>query len=169
LLVWRYTPAIGNYYTPKRCLLIVSSFERKSSEVVFVGEKSMTVTLGYAGALGLWFLVLSVRVIQGRVGPGNPSLGDDGNPAMLRRIRGHGNFAEYVPLILGMIGFLELSGEPKWAIHALGASLLIGRILHGYAFSFTDNNPIGRTGGVVLTLVSLLATSCLCLYRAFLG
>lgn len=129
----------------------------------------MTVTLGYAGALGLWFLVLSVRVILGRVGPGNPSLGDGGKTEMLRRIRGHGNFAEYVPLVLAMIGFLELSGEPKWIIHALGASLLAGRLLHGYAFSFTENNPFGRTGGVVLTLVCLFAASSLCLYRASLG
>lgn len=129
----------------------------------------MTVTLGYAGALGLWFLVLSIRVIQGRTGKGNPSLGDGGSPAMLRKIRGHGNFAEYVPFLLGMIGFLEISGEPKWLIHALGASLLVSRLLHGYAFSFTDNNPFGRTAGAALTLVLLLVASCLCLYRAYLG
>jgi uncharacterized membrane protein YecN with MAPEG domain len=129
----------------------------------------MHVTLGYAGALGLWFLVLSIRVIQGRVGKGNPSLGDGGKPEMLRRIRGHGNFAEYVPLILVMIGFLELAGDPKWLIHALGASLLLGRLLHGYAFSFTENHPIGRTGGVVLTLACLLVSSCACLYQALAG
>lgn len=129
----------------------------------------MMITLGYAGALGLWFFVLSVRVIQGRIGPGNPSLGDGGNPMMLRRIRGHGNFAEYVPLLLAMIGFLELSGEPKLVIHILGATLLLGRLLHGFAFSFTENSPFGRTGGVALTLLCLLAASSLCLYRALAG
>ena len=64
----------------------------------------MTITLLYAGLLAIWFLVLSIRVIQGRMGPGNPSLGDGGNPVMLRRIRGHANFAEYVPLILLLMG-----------------------------------------------------------------
>ena len=89
----------------------------------------MSITLLYAGALALWFLVLSIRVVQGRVGPGNPSLGDGGNPLMLRRIRAHANFAEYVPMILVMMGFLELNGQPKWEIHLLGAMLLIARLL----------------------------------------
>lgn len=129
----------------------------------------MIVTLGYAGALALWFLVLSIRVILGRTGPGKPSLGDGGDPLMVRRIRGHGNFAEYVPLILLMCGLLEYSGERKWIVHALGATLLVGRLLHGYAFSFTANSPVGRFAGASLTLVALLAASVLCLYRAFLG
>ena len=131
----------------------------------------MTVTLVYAGALGLWFLALSLRVVLGRVGPGNPSLGDGGNPDLLRRIRGHGhgNFAEYVPIILVMIGFLELSGEPRWVLHCLGLFLLLGRLLHGYALCFTQGFVFGRTGGILLTLMALLGSSGLCLYRGLLG
>jgi hypothetical protein len=129
----------------------------------------MSVTLLYAGALGLWFLALSIRVVLGRVGPGNPGLGDGGNPAMLRRIRGHGNFAEYVPLILLMMGFLELTSEPRWVLHCLGLSLLLGRLLHGYALSFTAEFPFGRTTGILLTLISLLGASGLCLYRGLPG
>jgi uncharacterized membrane protein YecN with MAPEG domain len=60
----------------------------------------MTVTPIYAGLLAIVFVLLSARVILGRFGPGNPSLGDGGNLDMLRRIRGHANFAEYVPLTL---------------------------------------------------------------------
>jgi hypothetical protein len=129
----------------------------------------MSVTLLYAGALGLWFLVLSIRVVLGRVGPGNPGLGDGGNPALQRRIRGHGNFAEYVPLILAMMGFLELSAEPRWVLHCLGLSLLLGRLLHGYALSFTQQWALGRTAGILLTLIALLGASGLCLYRGLPG
>lgn len=125
----------------------------------------MSVTLLYAGALGLWFAVLSIRVIMGRVGPGNPGLGDGGNPALQRRIRGHGNFAEYVPLVLVLMGFLELSAEPHWVLHCLGLSLLAGRLLHGYALSFTREFPFGRTAGILLTLIALLGASGLCLCR----
>lgn len=125
----------------------------------------MPVTLVYAGALGLWFLALSIRVVLGRIGPGSPGLGDGGSPAMLRRIRGHANFAEYVPLILALIGFLELSAEPRWVLHCLGLALLLGRVLHGYALSFTAGFPFGRTAGILLTLVALLGASGLCLYR----
>ncbi|MGH8432238.1 MAG: MAPEG family protein [Solimonas sp.] len=129
----------------------------------------MNVTLIYTGALAIWFLVLSMRVVQGRMGPGNPGLGDGGNPMMLRRIRGHANFAEYVPLILLMMAFLELSGLSKWVVHCLGAMLLVGRLLHGYALSFTKDHPFGRTAGILLTFVSLLTGGGLCLYQGLQG
>ncbi|MDE0854430.1 MAG: MAPEG family protein [Nevskia sp.] len=129
----------------------------------------MTVTPLYAGALALWFLLLSLRVVRGRVGPGNPSLGDGGNPRMQRLIRGQGNFAEYVPLILVLIGLLEQNGAPHWLLHGLGATLLLGRLLHGYALSFTQESVFGRSAGIALTFVALLASGVLCLLRGLHG
>jgi uncharacterized membrane protein YecN with MAPEG domain len=132
-------------------------------------EFTVTVTPLYAGALALWFMVLSVKVVQARVGPGNPSLGDGGDPKVLRLMRGHANFAEYVPLILVLMGLLELNGLPKWALHGLGATLLAGRLLHGYALSFTQGFVFGRSAGIALTLLPLLAGGGLCLYRGVQG
>lgn len=129
----------------------------------------MSVTLLYAGALALWFVILSLRVIQTRMGPKGPELGDGGNQKILRRIRGHANFAEYVPLVLVLMGFLELNGLPRPVIHALGASLLAGRLLHGYALSFTQGHVFGRTAGIILTLLPLLAGGALSLYRGLAG
>lgn len=122
----------------------------------------LAITSLYAGALALWFLVLSVRVVLGRAGPGKPSLGDGGDPMMQRRIRGHANFAEYTPLVLLLIGLLELGGQPGWVVHALGATLLAGRLLHGWAFSFTASSVFGRSAGIVLTFLVLLASAALC-------
>src|SRR5207244_6466591 len=102
--------------------------------------------------LALWFALLSIRVVRSRVGPERPGLGDGGNPLMLRVIRGHANFAEYVPLVLLLIGIAELGGLPKWALHLLGVTLLIGRLLHGYALSFTQGFVAGRSIGIALTL-----------------
>lgn len=121
------------------------------------------ITMLYGGALALWFLVLSLRVIQGR-GKGGPGLGDGGDLDMQRRIRAHGNFAEYVPIILILIGFLEISGSSDWLVHALGGSLLAGRLLHGYAFAFTEKSVVGRTGGIVLTLLALLVSGVMSAY-----
>ena len=126
------------------------------------------ISLLYAGLLAIWFVVLSVRVIGGRMGPGNPSLGDGGNPIMIRRIRGHANFAEYVPLTLVLIALLEVSGSPSWQLHALGSSLLVGRLLHGYALSFTHNSPFGRSAGIALTLLALASAALLSVTR-YLG
>ena len=117
----------------------------------------MSVTAFYAGLLGLWLMVLSVRVIQGR--RKGFHLGDGGDAGMLRLMRGHANFAEYTPMILVLLGIAELQGLSVALVHLIGGSLLLGRLLHGYAFSFTDNFPFGRLVGTVLTFTSLIVAS----------
>ena len=121
----------------------------------------LKITALYGGLLALWFFVLSIRVVMGRAGKGKPSLGDGGDPLMQRRIRGHANFAEYVPLILVLIAFLELNAWPAWVLHLLGAALLIGRLLHGYAFAFTSEHVFGRSAGIGLTFLVLLMAGVL--------
>jgi len=124
----------------------------------------MTITLLYAGLLSLWLLVLSVRVIAIR--SQGISLGDGGNPVLLRRIRAHGNFSEYVPMILVMIGFLELSHLSSVLIHIMGATLLVARLLHGYALSFSESFKFGRFWGTALTFLLLAVCGLLCVYQA---
>jgi len=121
----------------------------------------MTITPLYAGILAIFFFALSVRVVALR--RGGVSLGDGGNPAMLRRIRGHGNFAEYVPFILLMMGFLELSHVSPYLLHGLGIVLVVARLLHGYALSFTQKFFLGRFLGTVLTFGLLVVCGVLCL------
>ncbi len=127
----------------------------------------MVVTPLYAGLLAFFFLVLSWRVIQFRQ-RGIP-LGDGGDPKMLRLIRGHANFAEYVPLILLMMGILEIGHTSIYMLHALGIGLLVSRFLHGYALSFTDRFRFGRTWGAGLTFTVIAACGVLCLLQAFRG
>ena len=123
----------------------------------------MIVTPIYAGLLALLFLLLSYRVIVLR-GHG-ASLGDGGNPVLLRRIRAHGNFSEYVPFILLMIGVLELSHVSTYLLHALGLTLLVARLLHGYALSFSEQFKFGRFWGTALTFLLLGVSGVLCLYQ----
>ncbi|MDR3418014.1 MAG: MAPEG family protein [Nevskia sp.] len=121
----------------------------------------IAITSLYAGLLALWFLVLSIRVIQYR-GTAKINVGDGGDPTMLRRIRGHANFAEYVPLILLLMALLELGHASVYVLHGLGATLLVGRLLHGISFSFTDYWMPGRFVGVILTFLALLVAGGLC-------
>ena len=127
----------------------------------------MVVTPLYAGLLALFFLVLSWRVIQFR--QRGISLGDGGDPKMLRLIRGHGNFSEYVPLILLMMGFLEAGHASMYLLHALGIVLLVSRFLHGYALSFTDRFRFGRSWGAGLTFAVLGICGVLCVLQGFRG
>ncbi len=127
-------------------------------------EHLLTVTMLYGGSLTLWYLVLSLRVVKHRrTGIG---LGDGGDKTMLRRIRGHGNFAEYVPLALILLAALELNGMSLYVLHGLGLALLAGRLLHGYAFAFTEQFGFGRFWGTALTYAVLGVEALLCLYQA---
>ncbi len=124
----------------------------------------MIITPLYAGLLSLLFLLLSIRVVKFRVE--GISFGDGGNPVLLRRIRAHGNFSEYVPLILLMIGVLELSHFSAWLLHALGLTLLVARLLHGYSLAFTESFKFGRFWGTALTFGLLLVCGVLCVNQA---
>ena len=129
----------------------------------------MIVTPLYAGILAIWFVLLSFHVIARRRS-GKIGLGDGGDPDMQRRIRGHGNFAEYVPFALLLIALLEIGGTtPFWALHALGVTLVIARLLHGYALSFSEHFFLGRFLGTVLTFAVLIVAGLLCLWRGIAG
>ena len=128
----------------------------------------MIVTPFYAGLLALWFAVLSLRVIMRRRSNAT-SLGDGGNAGLLRAIRGHGNFAEYVPLILLMMALLEFGHTSIYVLHALGILLVVARLLHGYALSFTGRFFLGRVAGTLLTLFVLTASAVLCILQGLRG
>jgi hypothetical protein len=92
------------------------------------------ITAFYAALLGLGLIWMSWRVIaqrrQMRV-----SLGDGGDKVLVKRIRAHANFVEYVPLGLILLGLVEWHWKLPWLAHGVGATLLIGRVLHAVAFS----------------------------------
>jgi uncharacterized membrane protein YecN with MAPEG domain len=135
--------------------------------IILIRAITMTITLLYAGLLSFLFMLLSLRVVALR-GHG-ASLGDGGNPILLRRIRAHGNFSEYVPFILVMMGFLETSHLPGVLVHILGVTLLIARLLHGYALSFNEEFKFGRFWGTALTFTLLAVCGLLSLYQAVQG
>ena len=127
----------------------------------------MIVTPFYAGLLALLFLALSARVSQRR--QSGISLGDGGDTRLLRVIRGHANFAEYVPLILVLMAMLEIDHTSIYVLHALGLALLIGRLLHGYALSSTERFRFGRFWGTALTWTVLAVSSVLCILKGARG
>src|SRR3954454_16265281 len=98
-----------------------------------------TIVPAYAAVLVLIFVFLSVRVIQMRASA-KISLGTGGNPAMERRIRVHGNFAEYVPLALLLIAFMEMQSQSRYLIHALCLILIAARLVHAVGVTPVEEN-----------------------------
>lgn len=107
----------------------------------------------YAALLAALFLVLSLRVVGARrryhVTLGTP------HRLVERAVRAHGNFAEYVPLGLLLLGLLEGMGLPAWGVHALGTAFLAGRVLHAFGISREPEVLRWRVLGMGLTFAVL--------------
>ena len=123
------------------------------------------VTIVTTGILGLLFFVHSVRVINARVKT-HTNLGDGGNDLMIRRIRIHGNFAEYIPLLLVMMLLLELMRVNKYVLVTMAVSIILGRLCHFYGLYSKTTPGLARVLGMQLTLWPLVLASG---YLIFLG
>ncbi len=118
----------------------------------------------YAGINGLMALVLAALVVRQR-GKTRTNLGSGGHAALEQAIRVHGNFIEYVPLILILLAVLELGGTRALWLHGLGAALTIGRVLHAWGLSTKPGESFGRAAGITLTWLVLLIAAILALLQ----
>jgi uncharacterized protein len=125
----------------------------------------MLVTPIYASLLTFLFVVLSIRVIGFRR-VARVALGDGGEVSLMRHIRVHANFAEYVPLALLLLALAELQRSPQWTIHSLGLLLVTGRIVHAYGVGRDPEARYCRVLGMAMTFAVLLSTSGLNLILA---
>ena len=112
------------------------------------------VTTITAVILGLWLVWLSIRVIGARRSEG-VSLGAGENEKLERRIRGQGNLSEYAPITLILLFLAEAQGANVWLVGGSAAILIVGRLFHGIAFSFTERWVFGRLGGMIMTFSAI--------------
>ncbi len=115
------------------------------------------ITLGYAGICGLLAVFLANQVLFARL---RSQSEPDWRPNATERAQG--NFVENVPLALLLLALLEQGGLPTVAVHGLGLSLVVFRLLHSYGMSRYPgaNYPrlIGAQGTFALvSIMSLLA------------
>jgi uncharacterized membrane protein YecN with MAPEG domain len=126
-------------------------------------EPKMRLTILTAAVLSLIYLVLTARVVAARL-KGKVMLGDgapasSGQPSdLLKAIRAHGNFAEYVPLALILLAALEAVHAPHLLCRALAAMLVLGRVLHPIGMAMPAPNAF-RAGGAMLTWVMIAVAS----------
>jgi uncharacterized protein len=121
----------------------------------------MQMTPLFAALLAIMFVVLSVRVVRLRRRL-KVSLGDGGERELLRAIRVHSNFAEYVPMGLVLLYLVEQQRMSSFLVFGLGAMLLLGRLAHAYGLSQEKINFRFRVGGMALTF-GMLALAALTL------
>jgi uncharacterized membrane protein YecN with MAPEG domain len=107
----------------------------------------------FAGFFGLYFVHLAWAVIRLRRAR-QVALGAQGFQDLEGAIRAHGNFAEYVPLGLILLGLLESHGVHPALVALLGGVLAVGRVLHAQALK-TGRLKL-RVRGMVLTFVAII-------------
>src|ERR1700733_11830407 len=88
------------------------------------------VTLIYAGLAGLLLVILSFNIMNNWVRVTGE--GRETDRAMRRAERLLSSFVEYVPLGLILLTLIELKSAHPFILHGLGASLVLGRVLHAY-------------------------------------
>ena len=118
----------------------------------------MPLTAYYAALLALLFFVLSIRTIRLRRRH-SVGVGYGGEAALERAARAHANCAEYAPIALLLIYFLETSGPGDVWIHGLGGLLVVGRIVHAYGVSQSKEDYRFRVTGMSMTFIVLLTAS----------
>ncbi len=125
------------------------------------------ITAFYAALLALIYVGLATWVVVGRVGK-ETLFGDGGDNALMRRVRSHANFIEYVPIALIVVGFYESDGGSPMLVRVLLVLLVVARILHPIGMFAAENTPRQfscRGGGIILTLIVLLVAAIALLLR----
>ncbi len=122
----------------------------------------------YASLLALIFVALSVRTLRLRRSL-KIAIGDAGDSRMLRAMRVHSNFAEYVPFALLMLYLVETSGAMPNLVHGLGLCLLVGRLSHAFGVSRDNEQYQYRVAGMALTFTVFLVSSVYLLFVAARG
>ncbi|MDJ0926412.1 MAG: MAPEG family protein [Gammaproteobacteria bacterium] len=115
----------------------------------------MLITGIYASLFALLLIALSARVIRLRRGF-QVGIGTGGKEELARAIRVQGNFTEYVPLALILLGIAESLAAPTWLLHLAGVTLLVGRLIHAQGLSSAPGRTPGRFYGMVLTYTTMI-------------
>jgi uncharacterized protein len=116
---------------------------------------TLEITTLFAGFLTLMMVPLSLQVSLSRAGV-KAVFGDANDETLRRHIRAHGNFVEYVPTGLIALGLVEWSAAPPLFVWALGAALVVARMLHSYGMLYTST-PTFRAAAMLMQHAMFLA------------
>jgi len=122
----------------------------------------MTITLITSGFIGLLLLVLSYQVVRMRVKHQVLIGMGDNVPALENAARAQANLTEYAPTMLILLAALEYMRADHWLLLGLGASFVLGRVLHGFGLGFQAEEykiSKGRQIGTLITWIDLLVAS----------
>ena len=121
---------------------------------------SMPITLMYASVFAIFALILSFRAGGIRAKTGVSVLyGDPPDPNLIERSRVHQNFLEYVPMILIVMGAIEINGGNHMFLFVVGDLLFLVRVAHAIGLKHDNISHKGRLIGAVGTALITLTVA----------
>ena len=120
----------------------------------------LPITLFYAAILTIFALALSFGAgsFRGKTGL-SVLFGEPPNMELAEKVRRHQNFLEYVPMLLIVMGAIELTGGSTTFLHVVGALLIVVRIAHAVGLKHDNMGHPGRLVGAGGTALLTLATA----------
>jgi uncharacterized membrane protein YecN with MAPEG domain len=108
------------------------------------------ITSLYAAVLVCMYVLLSLRVSILRK-KYNAALGSGSHLELKRFIRVHGNFSEYVPVFLILLGIMEINQYSLDLLNSFGSVFLVARVCHmvgvGKIEKFSSDGKKSRNKG----------------------
>ena len=115
---------------------------------------AIPITAVFTALLAMMLVGLSIRVTMLRARK-KISFFDGGDPELGRALRAQGNFIEYVPMALILMGLMEGMGARHWAVYCFGALLLVVRFTHAWGlYSGVFQARVAGTGTTWFLLVA---------------
>ena len=127
---------------------------------------SLPITSLVAAICAIMLLITAIDTVRQRLRL-KAAFGDAGDSRLISASRSHGNLAEHAPIVILMIGMLELNEANHIVLMSIGALFLVGRAAHIvglYTPSEPGKAPVPRQIGVVTTWLTLAGLSGWTLY-----
>lgn len=119
---------------------------------------TLEITPLYALPLAVMLFLLWLNVVKMRAAT-DVSIGFGGDAVLHEKIRKHGNFIEFVPLVLVVMALAELRGGNGIALHLAGILLVVSRALHPFGLHNDKALHVFRIVGNSGSLIALFVAA----------
>ncbi|MBC2777524.1 MAPEG family protein [Parasphingopyxis marina] len=119
---------------------------------------TLPVTAALAVAMAALLLLLAIDTVRQRLRV-RAAFGTADDERLERASRAHGNLAEHAPLVVILVGLLEMSRANHMALLAIAGVFIIARVLHAiglYMKGPENGPPWPRFVGVMLTWATIV-------------
>lgn len=131
----------------------------------------LPITAFVAAVCALLLLFTAIDTVRHRI-RAQAAFGDAGGDAKLvSASRSHGNLAEHAPIVILLIGLLEMAKANHMVLMAVGAAFLFARVMHiwGLYLPASTKPPVPRQIGVIGTWAILAGLSGWTLWMLAMG